>query len=311
MRVALSPEESPSHDIENISASRTPNYDEMVLLPGGTFKMGAEDNEIRESDGEGPIRDVTLEPFYVDKTTVTNEQFDEFVKDTGYVTEAERFGWSFVFIALLPKSKVRKLKAQTVKGLNWWYAIEGAYWRKPTGSGSNIHKIMDHPVVQVSWHDTQAYCKWAGKRLPYEAEWEYAARGGLETKIFPWGDELEPNGKHRMNVWQGRFPLENNLADGYLATAPAKSFLPNGYGLYNVTGNVWEWCQDFWSPTPHVYGNKNPTGPMTGHQRVCRGGSFLCHHSYCNRYRCSARTCNTPDSASSNFGFRTVADKRN
>tara|TARA_B100001093_G_scaffold73631_2_gene64305 strand:- start:136 stop:1104 length:969 start_codon:yes stop_codon:yes gene_type:complete len=290
-----------------VQALHEPQYGKMVYLPGGTFKMGADGEEVRPSDGEGPIREVTLDPFYIDTTTVTNDQFSQFIQETGYVTEAERFGWSFVFVALLAKSKVRKLKAQTVKGLDWWFAIDGASWKKPTGSGSNIKKIMDHPVVQVSWNDAQSYCKWSGKRLPFEAEWEYASRGGRESEIFPWGNELVPSGKHCMNVWQGKFPLQNTKADGYLATAPAKHYKPNGFGLYNTTGNVWEWCQDFWSAMPHSYGANNPTGPIHGDQRVCRGGSFLCHQSYCNRYRCSARTSNTPDSASSNFGFRTVA----
>jgi len=292
----------------SIPQGREPDYDSMVYVPAGTFKMGAEDHEVRESDGEGPIREVKLDAFYVDKTTVTNAQFEAFVAETGYVTEAERFGWSFVFVALLPKSKVRKLKAQTVSGLEWWYAIEGAYWRKPSGPGSNIKKIMDHPVVQVSWNDARAYCQWAGKRLPWEAEWECAARGGRETTIYPWGDDLEPGGKHAMNVWQGNFPVENTKADGFLATAPAQHYRANGFGLYNVTGNVWEWCMDYWSATPHQYGTENPHGPSSGEQRVVRGGSFLCHKSYCNRYRCSARTANSPDSASSNFSFRTFAD---
>lgn len=307
-QVALDKNTSAANDWMNIPNRQKPNYDDMVFVPAGTFKMGAMDHEVRESDGEGPIREVKLEAFYVDKTTVTNEQFSHFIEDTGYKTEAERFGWSFVFRALIPKSKVRKLKSQTVNGLDWWFAIEGATWKKPTGSGSNIKKIMDHPVVQVSWNDARAYCQWAGKRLPYEAEWECAARGGLETKIFPWGDDLEPEGKHAMNVWQGKFPLQNTMADGFLATAPAKHYKPNGFGLYNVTGNVWEWCMDYWSHTPYAFSNDNPKGPGSGDQRVCRGGSFLCHKSYCNRYRNSARTSNTPDSASSNFGFRTFAD---
>ena len=282
----------------------------MVRLEGGPFAMGSEDPDGWPADGEGPVREVTLSPFWIDATTVTNAAFERFVEATGYVTEAERFGWSFVFLALLPKSKRRKLRqSHTVQGLDWWYAIDKANWRKPEGPGSNILKRMDHPVVHVSWHDAQAYCEWAGKRLPTEAEWEYAARGGAGQTRYPWGNELTPGGKHRCNIWQGRFPETNTVEDGYLGTAPARSFRPNGFGLYKVCGNVWEWCSDWFSPTWHLTGPRvDPAGPGSGERRAMRGGSFLCHDSYCNRYRLGARTGNTPDSSTSNCGFRCAKD---
>lgn len=284
----------------------------MVRLEGGSFLMGTEDDDQWASDGEGPIRDVTVNPFWIDQTSVTNAKYAEFVNATGYQTESERFGWSFVFLGQLPKSKQRKLKPSTVQGLQWWYAVEGASWRKPEGPGSNIKKRMDHPVVHVSWRDAHAYCEWAGKRLATDAEWEYAARGGLVQKKYCWGDELTPDGKHRCNIWQGNFPDNNTAEDGYAWTAPAKSFRANGYGLYNMAGNVWEWCADWFSPDWHKPASpltrENPRGPNTGQSKLMRGGSFLCHVSYCNRYRVAARTANTPDSATTNCGFRTVRD---
>jgi len=282
----------------------------MIYLDGGEFLMGSEDPDGWPADGEGPIRNVTVSPFWIDPTSVTNADFAKFIEATDYQTEAERFGWSYVFAILLPKSKRRKLKeTKTVQGLNWWFAIEGATWRKPEGSGSNILKRMDHPVVHVSWHDVQAYCEWANKRLPTEAEWEYAARGGLEQTRYPWGNDLTPKDKHHCNIWQGRFPEENTAQDGYIGTAPARSYRPNGHGLYNTCGNIWEWCMDWFDPTWPLKGERiNPVGPETGEQRAMRGGSFLCHDSYCNRYRLGARTGNTPDSSTSNCGFRCVRD---
>jgi formylglycine-generating enzyme required for sulfatase activity len=280
----------------------------MVKLLGSEFLMGTEDQRGFPDDGEGPIRKVQVNPFYMDKTTVTNAQFEQFVKESKYVTEAERFGWSFVFFGLLSEEQEEKV-SQVVPETPWWWVVEGASWKHPEGSDSNINNRMDHPVVQISWIDAMAYCEWAGKRLPTEAEWEYAARGGIEQSVFPWGDDLEPDGKHMCNVWQGEFPEENRCEDGYMGTAPAKSFPPNGFGLYNVCGNVWEWCADWFHPTFHKIGpRQNPKGPLTGTNRVMRGGSYLCHESYCNRYRLAARSKNTPDSATSNIGFRCVKD---
>jgi len=168
---------------------------------------------------------------------------------------------------------------------------------------------LDHPVVHVSWNDALAYCNWAGKRLPTEAEWEFAARGGLEQKKYAWGDELLPNGQHYANIWQGQFPNENQGLDGYKGTAPARSFPPNDYGLYNVCGNIWEWCSDWFSSTYHVHDTReNPKGIPNGTSKVIRGGSYLCHESYCNRYRVAARSSNTPDSSTGHMGFRCAKD---
>jgi sulfatase modifying factor 1 len=247
-----------------------------------------------------------VRPFWIDAHADTNERFAAFVAATGHVTESERLGWSFVFVGLLPDDCP---PTRAVAEAPWWRQVEGADWRHPEGPASTVHDRPDHPVVHVSWHDAQAYCHWAGLRLPTEAEWEYAARGGREQKRFPWGDQLEPGGQHRMNVWQGVFPRVNTGADGYLGTAPVGAYPPNGHGLYQMTGNVWEWCADWFSPTYHRRAaRENPTGPPNGSHRVMRGGSYLCHASYCNRYRVAARSANTPDSATGNLGFRCARD---
>ncbi|MGH8155996.1 MAG: formylglycine-generating enzyme family protein [Rhodanobacteraceae bacterium] len=279
----------------------------MVMLAGGKFLMGTEDADGFPADGEGPVREVELAPFAIDPTTVTNASFAEFVAATGYRTEAEAFGWSFVFYKLLAEA-VLATHPQLAVEAPWWCAVPGACWNHPEGPHTGLTGKLDHPVVHVSWNDATAYCRWAGKRLPTEAEWEYAARSGLEQKRFPWGDELEPGGEYRCHIWHGRFPDLNTLADGWLGTAPARAFEPNGFGLYNMAGNVWEWCQDWFSADFHRTGPRlNPIGPPHGSARVLRGGSFLCHRSYCNRYRVAARYQNTPDSTTSNMGFRCVA----
>ena len=295
---------------ENIVFANAGSTEGMVALEGGCFLMGTEDADAWPSDGEGPVREVRIAPFFLDRTAVTNAQFAAFVEAVNYVTEAEVFGWSYVFRSLLRRSQQRKLRnTHTVMGLQWWYAVEGATWKKPEGSGSNIKKRMNHPVIHISWNDAIAYCQWAGKRLPAEAEWEYAARGGLVQKRFPWGDHLTPGGKHRCNIWQGSFPEVNSAADGYIGTAPARSFRPNPWGLYNMSGNVWEWCMDWFSPTWHLNNpRENPHGPESGERKLMKGGSYLCHDSYCNRYRVAARTSNTPDSSTGNCGFRCVRD---
>ncbi|WP_412104907.1 formylglycine-generating enzyme family protein [[Kitasatospora] papulosa] len=278
--------------------------DGMVLLPGGVFLMGTEDPEGFRADGEGPVREVRVSPFRIDAHAVSNRRFAEFVSATGHVTEAERFGWSYVFAGFLPAALRRG--AGRPEGTPWWCGVEGARWDAPEGPGSGIEDRGDHPVVHVSWNDARAYSRWAGARLPTEAEWEYAARGGLEQARYPWGDELTPGGEHRCNIWQGRFPTRNTAEDGYAGTAPADAYQPNGFGLYNMAGNVWEWCQDWWSTTHPAGRRSDPRGPGAGDAKVMRGGSYLCHRSYCNRYRVAARTRNTPDSTTGNLGFRCV-----
>ena len=280
----------------------------MALIPGGEFLMGTDDPIGFQGDGEGPVRPVRVNSFYIDKCAITNQQFDQFARATGYKTEAERFGWSFVF-HMFVGAKARRTAKQVVVDAPWWWVINGAYWRRPEGTGSNLKQRWNHPATHISWNDASAYCQWAGKRLPTEAEWEYAARGGLSQKRYAWGDELAPGGEHRCNIWQGVFPDENSSDDGYKGTAPVDAYEPNGYGLYNVAGNVWEWTSDWFSPAFHINGSRdNPQGPPSGASKTIRGGSYLCHDSYCNRYRVAARTSNTPDSSTGNLGFRCVVD---
>jgi sulfatase modifying factor 1 len=277
----------------------------MALLEGGKFLMGSEASEGFPADGEGPVRQVTVDPFHIDWYQVTNEQFGEFARATQYVTEAERFGWSFVFHLHAPPG----IALEAVQVAPWWRKVEGAQWQRPEGRDSSIADRPHHPVTHVSWNDAAEYCKWAGKRLPTEAEWEYAARGGLAERLYPWGDELTPEGRHLCNVWQGAFPDSDTAEDGYAGPAPVDAFPPNGYGLYNMTGNVWDWCNDWFDPAYHVLATRvNPVGPPQGGGKVMKGGSFLCHKSYCNRYRVAARTQNTPDSSTENIGFRCVRD---
>jgi sulfatase modifying factor 1 len=262
---------------------------ELLSIPGGEFVMGSDAGEGLPADGEGPARRVALEPFRISATTVTNGEFGDFVRATRYVTQAEAIGESFVFYLQVPRGERDAIRRVTT-GLPWWLPVRDACWQRPEGPGSSIRDRPDHPVVHVSWHDAQAYCAWAGVRLPSEAQWEYAARGGLEQRRYPWGDELEPQGRPCCNIWRGEFP--NEPAAGWQpGTVPVRAFEPNGWGLYNVSGNVWEWCNDWFSPG----------------WRSMRGGSFLCHDSYCNRYRVAARGSNTPASSAGNCGFRVVA----
>lgn len=282
---------------------------EMVRLGGGPFLMGTETSEGFPADGEGPIRKVTLDPFYIDRYPVTNEAFTEFVRATGHQTEAERFGWSFVFQGHIPPDDRARLVEDTVLGAEWWCKLSGADWRHPEGPDSGITDRSHYPVVHVSWNDACAYANWAGKRLPTEAEWEFAARSGLEQKLYPWGDELTPEGKHLCNIWQGEFPDHNTAEDGYAGLAPVDAFPPNAYDLYTITGNAWEWCSDWFHPSFHVLATRlNPAGPLEGQSKVIKGGSYLCHKSYCNRYRVAARSSNTPDSSTTNMSFRCVRD---
>jgi formylglycine-generating enzyme len=278
-----------------------------VLLPGGQFSMGDHFGEGYSEDGETPVHGVTLDPFFLDATAVTNAAFARFAKATNYVTEAERLGVSAVF-HLAFRGDGRHVVGRA-EGTPWWLAVEGADWRRPEGPGSDNLERLNHPVVHVTWNDAMAYAQWAGKRLPTEAEWEYAARGGLHRARYSWGDDLTPRGRWMMNIWQGRFPSLNSEEDGYLTTAPVKTYRPNGLGLWQMAGNVWEWCQDWFDAGYYATStSRNPPGPAVGDRRVMRGGSYLCHHSYCHRYRVGARSSNTPESASGNLGFRCAND---
>jgi formylglycine-generating enzyme required for sulfatase activity len=249
--------------------------------------MGYDGHLANPGDEEGPVRPVHVPAFRIAATTVTNAQFAAFTRATGYVTDAERDGWSFVFHQLVSDAASVTGRAQ---GAQWWCGVTGASWRSPGGPGSDVKHLANHPVVHVSARDAEAYCAWVGARLPTEAEWERAARGGLEQALYPWGDELRPRGSWRCNIWQGDFPRHNSADDGWIATAPVKTYRPNGYGLYQCVGNVWEWTATDWDD-----------------QRVRRGGSYLCHESYCNRYRVAARDRSHPSDSTGNIGFRVAA----
>lgn len=290
----------------------------MVWIPGGSFRMGAGDLVDAR-----PVHRVELDGFWMDRTEVTNAQFARFVRETRYVTVAERTPDPKDY----PGAPLELLVAGSIvfsppagavsldQPLSWWRYAPGAHWRHPEGSGSTIRGQDDHPVVQVCWDDAVAYARWAGKRLPTEAEWEFAARGGLDQKRYCWGDELLPDGRPRANIWQGRFPSHNTAADGYPRTAPVGSFPPNGYGLVDMAGNAWEWCADWYRPDSYAFSPRhNPTGPPSSFdphepgvpKRVQRGGSFLCSDTYCTRYLPGARGKGAPDSAASHIGFRCV-----
>jgi len=267
--------------------------------------MGTDSGEGFPADGEGPARRVTVSAFSIAPAVVSNEEFRAFVRSTGYITRAEEAGSSFVFYLQVSPALRRQARA-VPQGLPWWLCVADACWQRPEGPGSSIGDRLDHPVVHVSWHDAQAYCRWAGVRLLTEAQWEYAARGGLRGKRYPWGDDVP--GEPCCNIWRGQFP--NAPAAGWRpATVPVRSFAPNAYDLYGMAGNVWEWCEDWFSPDYHLA--TAPADPLqarpTG-RRSARGGSFLCHDSYCNRYRVAARGSNTPESSSSNQGFRVAGD---
>lgn len=273
----------------------------LIALPGGPFWMGSDDPDGVAADGEGPVREVEVGAFSVAPAAVSNAEFASFVKATGYVTEAERFGFSYVFDGFLPPDL--RAASPAVEGTPWWRAVAGANWRAPRGPGSRFLDVQQHPVVHVSWHDALAYCAWSGTRLLTEAEWEYAARGGLVRRRYPWGDEPAPGGRRMLTIWQGDFPRSSPGSRN--GTTPARSHRPNGFGLFNTVGNVWEWCADWFSPDFHAAGPRtSPAGPPSGTARVMRGGSHLCHVSYCNRYRVGARSSNTPDSSTGNIGFR-------
>nr|WP_229377781.1 formylglycine-generating enzyme family protein [Streptomyces sp. VRA16 Mangrove soil] len=284
-------------------AAVPPEHDQ-VLLSGGEFLMGDAFDEGFAADGESPVHAVRVTPFAIDVTAVTVAMFASFVEDTAYVTVAERERSSAVFHLAVAAERADIVGADPA--VPWWLDVRGADWRHPHGPLSAAEP--DHPVVHVAWEDAMAYCGWAGRRLPTEAEWEYAARGGLDGRRYAWGDELTPGGRWLCNIWQGRFPYAKTGEDGWLATAPVRTYPPNGFGLYEVAGNVWEWCADWFAPDFYAHSpTVDPQGPRDGERRVMRGGSYLCHASYCDRYRVAARSANTPASSSGNCGFRTVS----
>lgn len=308
------------------SKFRMQEGDGMVLLPGGTFWMGCQDKSFEDVR---PFHKVHLNKFWIDRTEVTNEQFSRFVGATGYKTVAERVPDARDFPGAPPENLVAGALVFTPPShpvslhshYNWWRYVPGADWKHPEGPQSNIDARMNYPVVQVAWEDANAYAKWAGKRLPTEAEFEYAARGGLERKLYSWGNQFRPGGKWQANTFQGTFPYENTKEDGFAGAAPVSSFPPNRFGLYDMTGNVWEWCFDWYRPDYYeqIAGHgvvSNPRGPTDSvdpnepnvPKRVYRGGSFLCTDQYCSRYLVGTRGKGEPDSGCCNIGFRCVKD---
>ena len=313
------------------SQKKSKDNKNMVLIPGGVFSMGGDGDGWKD---EFPKHKVEIDSFWMDINEVTNNQFLEFVNSTGYITTAERnIDWNQIKKDLPPNtpkpddsylvpSSLVFFPTSGAVNLNdvsqWWKFINGANWRQPQGPGSNIDGKGNHPVVHVSWYDAIAYCEWAGSRLPTEAEWEYASRGGIIDATFSWGNEDLDEGKLKANTWNGNFPYYNSKNDGFIYTADVRSFEPNGYGLFDMSGNVWEWCSD-WYDENYYYSvseilSINPQGPPKSYdsnepyaqKKVSRGGSFLCHKSYCTGYRNSMRMKSTPDTSSMHTGFRTV-----
>ena len=284
----------------------------MVTIPKGNYLIGTNHKDGFLQDKEGPQVEISLEAFEISQTTITNEEFHLFVKETGYVTEAEKYGWSYVFHYFLTTEE--KNKAIEIPGLNWWYGVQGANWKHPEGKKSTILDRLDHPVVHISRNDCLAYCKWSDTRLPTEAEWEVAAKEGTAFELYPWGDDFLKDGLYQCNIWQGNFPLTNTLEDGFSNTAPAQHYESNGYGMYQMIGNVWEWCLnpqgidllDFKELGSDYF--KQHFQEIDEKAYAIRGGSFLCHESYCKRYRIAARNGNTGDSSSNNMGFRVVRE---
>lgn len=303
---------------DGVSTATTPEFLQeanltklnFVTIPAGEFLMGT-DQPFYPTDGESPSRSVWLDEFKISQFSVTNSEFAAFIEATGYQTEAEIYGWSYVFNGFIDETTASKQVAGVAASAPWWLAIEGAYWFKPFGNSKTIEDILNHPVVHVTHNDALEFCRWSGYKLPTEAQWEKASRGGLSGKLFPWGDSLLVDDSHQANIWQGEFPHLNTNEDGYFGTAPVDSFAANNFGLFNTVGNVWEWTQDFWSARWHipesVETRRNPAGPhKESGNRVLKGGSFMCHDSYCYRYRNSARTFNSPNTSTSHIGFRCI-----
>ncbi|WP_143307851.1 formylglycine-generating enzyme family protein [Chitinophaga vietnamensis] len=307
----------------------TDTLNHMVMIPGGSFSMGADDST--GMPDEYPTHTVHVDSFLLDEHEVTNAEFAAFVTATGYVTTAEKPITKEELMKSLPPGSPEPDSSLLAAGAlvftppdhavpfddvsRWWSFVAGASWQHPEGPGSDIKDRAQHPVTQVSWEDAQAYAKWAGKRLPTEAEWEYAARGGLQHQLYPWGDEALTTGKPKANTWNGNFPYRNTKTDGFYGTAPVKSYSPNGYQLYDMSGNVWEWCSDWYDANYYTQcekGVNNPGGPAKGfdpadpgqEKHVIRGGSFMCSDEYCRGYRVSARMKTTPESGLANLGFR-------
>ncbi|KAK4879231.1 hypothetical protein RN001_007377 [Aquatica leii] len=269
------------------------NKQNMVLIEGATFEMGT-NKPVFKSDFEGPARNVTLKSFYLDMYEVSNQNFKDFIDKSGYVTEAETFGDSFMFDLFIPEEEKEQYKDFRAIQAPWWVKVNGVDWKHPEGLKSSIAERLNHPVVHVSWNDATEFCKFQGKRLPTEAEWEMACRGGLKQKLYPWGNKLNAKDRHWANIWQGEFPNHNTREDGFVSTAPVDQYFPNKFNLYNMAGNVWEWTQDSWLNNDD--------------EKVKKGGSYMCHESYCWRYRCAARSQNTKDSTAGNLGFRCAGD---
>jgi formylglycine-generating enzyme len=300
---------------------------DIIRIKGGTFFMGSDAGKIVMPHGgmsnESPVHEVKLDGFWIDKYPVTNENYAKFVKATGYVTYSELTPKAEDWPGALPEMLVPAsivFKQPTTKVnmnnlYNWWEYKPGANWKHPEGPQSNIEKRMNHPVVHVTYADAAAYCSWAGKHMLTEAQWEYAARGGLKKKVYTWGDQPDHLKKKLMNFWEGEFPYKNTGSDGHLKTSPVGSYLPNGYGLYDMAGNVWEWVSDWYHPRYYeVSPKENPTGVPKEHsldphepgisKRIIKGGSFLCSENYCMGYRPSARMATDPRSSTNHTGFR-------
>ncbi|MEL6863233.1 MAG: formylglycine-generating enzyme family protein [Bacteroidota bacterium] len=342
----LSPQAIQELANQSTNPQKAKDYSGMKRIKGGAFKMGGDQRPDANPQWQGsqpradefPKHQVQVKDFWIDETEVTNAQFSEFVAATGYVTTAERPIPLSEIMAQLPKGTAPPDAAALVPASlvfhspersdgrgygaqDWWSITPGAHWREPQGPGSSIEGKADYPVVHISWYDAMMYARWAGKRLPTEAEWEYAARGGHLEQVFPWGDQLDRDGKLQANFWQGQFPVLNTKEDGFERLAPVRSFPPNSYGLYDMAGNVWEWCSDWYHAgyydcvQTHQLGD-NPQGPAGSYdpflpasaQKVIRGGSFLCNDSYCSGYRSAARMKSSPDTGLEHTGFRCVRD---